>query len=550
MSDSYTREQLDQMSSEEHAEVTLALQERLAIVEENYKNLDHTMRLMMEQLADAKRHRFGRSSEKLEDIGGQISFFEPETGIAFFNEAEAVADLPAETDDSEESNQPKKRGKKRKGKREEDLSGLSVNIVSHDMSEAELRDVFGNEEYKRLPDEVQREYYFKPAEVGVMEHHIAVYAGKDSESMVKADHPKKLIRNSLASHSLVAGIMTAKFVNAAPLYRQETELNNNGIAVTRKNMADWIIHVSKKHLRPLYDLLKQNLLENHVIQADETPVIVNKDGRPAGSKSYMWVYRSGILHDTRPVVLYEYRKTRHADHPREFLKDFSGVCTTDGYQVYHAVEGEIEDLTIAGCYAHARRKYDEALKALPKNKRKGAYAYTALKLIQAIYNADNALKDLSAEECQKQRQEIVAPLVDAYFDWIKTTHAKVFKGSKTDKAMQYSLNQEKYLRVFLSDGEVPMDNNGAERAIRPFCIGKKNWEFCDTISGANASAIVYSITETARANGLRPYYYLDHILSVIPDHIDENDTSYLNDLLPWSDKLPKECYKVVKGQKR
>lgn len=547
MAEMYTEEQLNQMSPEELAKVTLSLQERLTAMDENYKNLNHTMQLMMEQLADAKRHRFGRSTEKLEEVCGQISFFETEDGLAFFNEAEAVADI--ESDDNDEP-QSTNRGKKRKGKREEDIKDLPIDIVPHDMTEEELHDVFGDEEYKRLPDEIQREYYFKPAEVGITEHHIAVYAGKITESVVKADHPKKLIRNSLASHSLVAGIMTAKYVNAAPLYRQETALNNDGIAVTRKNMADWIITISKRHLYPLYLQYKQKLLEQHVIQADETPVLVNKDGRPAGSKSYMWVYRTGVMDNSYPVVLYEYQKTRKADHPREFLKDFSGVCTTDGYQVYHTVENEYEDLTIAGCYAHARRKYDEAIKALPKKKRKGAYAYTALKLIQAIYNADNALKDLSAEERQKQRLKTVKPLVDAYFEWIKATKAKVFKGSKTDKAMQYSLNQEKYLRVFLTDGEVPLDNNGAERAIKPFCVGKKNWMFCDTASGAQVSAIVYSIVETAKANNLRPYYYLDHILSVIPDHVDDNDESYLEDLLPWSDKLPKECYKVEKVQNK
>ena len=255
---------------------------------------------------------------------------------------------------------------------------------------------------------------------------------------------------------------------------------------------------------------------------------------------------------TQPLVLYEYQKTRRADHPREFLKDFRGVCVTDGYQVYHTVENELEDLKIAGCWAHARRKYDEALKALAKDKRKGALANTALKLIQAIFNADSALKDLSPEERLKKRQETVAPLVDAYFTWIKENHANAFRGSKTDKGMQYSLNQEKYLRVFLEDPEVSMDNNGAERAIRPFCVGKKNREFCDTVSGAKASAIVYSIVETAKANNLRPYYYLEHLLTEIPKHLYKNqfDLSFIDDLLPWSDKLPEVCHKVVKEKNK
>jgi hypothetical protein len=314
-------------------------------------------------------------------------------------------------------------------------------------------------------------------------------------------------------------------------------------------MADWMIKLSERYLSLLYDRIHHLMLERHVIHADETPVLVYKDGRPAGSKSYMWVYRTGVLDTFHPLVYYEYQRTRKSDHPIDFLKDFNGVCVTDGYQVYHTAEEKLEGLKIAGCWAHARRKYDEALKALPKAKRKGAIASTALKLIQAIFDADSSLKELSADERLKRRQESVTPLVDAYFTWVKANRSQVLSGTKTDKGMKYSLNQEKYLRVFLEDGEVAMDNNGAERAIRPFCVGKKNWEFCDTISGANASAIIYSIVETAKANNLRTYYYLVHLLTEIPKHMDDKNLDFLDDLLPWSENLPKDCYKVVKVQK-
>lgn len=545
MAEEYTREQLKAMDTETLISAFLDAQKELQESREKYESLNQTLQLMMEDLADMKRHRFGRSTEKLEDYG-QLSFVETENGFAYFNEAEAVHDTEDTKEEETDELPEKKRGKKRTGKREADLKDLPVKVITHDMTEEDLADVFGNEGYKRLPDEIQRQYYFRPSEIGIEEHHIAVYAGKISETVAKADHPKKLLRNSLVSPSLAAGIMTAKYVNAVPLYRQETSMNNNGIMVTRKNMADWMITLSDRYLRPMYDRIHQTLLSKHVIHADETPVLVNKDGRPAGSKSYMWVYRSGVYDKAHPMVLYEYQKTRKADHPREFLKDFSGVCVTDGYQVYHTVEGEKEDLRIAGCWAHARRKYDEALKALPKDKRKVAFAGTALKLIQAIFDADGKLKDLSSEERLQKRQHHVAPLVDAYFTWVRENRSKVMNGTKTDKGMQYSLNQEKYLREFLNDGEVAMDNNGAERAIRPFCIGKKNWEFCDTVSGANASAIIYSITETARANDLRPYNYLEHLLTIIPEHLDETDPSWMDDLLPWSDNLPEECHKVSK----
>ncbi len=545
MADNYTKDQLNKMEQSELIALILSLQDQLSMMNENYKNLNNTMQIMMEQLADMKRHRFGRSTEKMDaDTPGQITFFEPHSGMAYFNEAEAIADLPDDESDESDESAPPKRGKKKKGKLDKDIKDLPVDITSYDIPIDQLEEIFGKDGYKRLPDEIQRQYRFTPAKISIDEFHIAVYAAKQGKKMVKADHPKKLLPHSMVSPTLGAGVMTAKYVNAGPLYRQETSLNADGIHVTRKNLADWMIKLSDRYLHPIYLRMHELLLEHHVIQADETPVLVNKDGRPAGSKSYMWVYRTGVMDKAQPIVLYEYEKTRKADHPREFLKDFKGICLTDGYQVYHTVEQELEDLKIAGCWVHARRRYDEALKALPKDKRKGAVANTALKLIQAIFNADNALDLLSADERLKKRHETVAPLVDAYFEWVKQNIGSVLKGTKTEKGMQYSINQEKYLRVFLTDGDVAMDNNGAERAIRPFCIGKKNWEFCDTISGAKASAVIYSITETAKANNLRPYNYLVHLFTEVPKYLDETDITLLDELLPWSKSLPKDCYKI------
>ena len=212
----------------------------------------------------------------------------------------------------------------------------------------------------------------------------------------------------------------------------------------------------------------------------------------------LWVYRTGKMYADKQIVLYEYQPSRKADHPREFLKNFSGVCVTDGYQVYHTIEKEREDLKIAGCWAHARRRFDEAVKAQPKEKRKNTLAYMALKQIQAIYREENKLETLSPQERLEHRQLTVKPLVDAYFAWVKQNLMKVPAKSKTANGFTYSLNQEQYLRCFLEDGEVPMDNNAAEQSIRGFCIGKKNWVMIDTVAGAETSAIIYSIAETAK----------------------------------------------------
>ena len=537
MASKYTQEQLNSLDRETLTRLFLSQQEQL-------ENIDHTLQLVLEQMADLKRHRFGRSSEKHE-TEGQVSFMEVDGKIVFFNESEAVA---AERNTEEPEDVSRTRPKKKQGKREEDLDGIPVVVVEHSMTDGELEDKFGKDGWKQLPDEVYRRYRFTPAKIEVEEHHVKVYAGKETEEVIKAPHPQTLLRGSLVSPSLEAAVINAKYVNAVPLYRQEQEFERYGLHISRQNMANWTIQCADRYLAVLYDYLHEKLYGYHVLQADETPVLVNKDGRPAGSKSYMWVYRTGRMYTERQIVLYEYQKTRNASHPREFLKDFNGVCVTDGYQVYHTIEGEREDLRIAGCWSHARRRFDEAVKALPKAKQKDSRAYLALTMIQAIYREEKQLKDLPAEERKNRRQLSVKPLVEAYFTWVRENLPKVPQKSKTWEGFNYSLNQEKYLKVFLDDGEVPMDNNAAEQSIRGFCIGKKNWVMIDTIAGAKSSAIIYSIAETAKANNLKPYDYFEYLLTEIPKHLDDTDRSFLDDLLPWSPSLPENCRKPGKNE--
>lgn len=538
MASKYTEEQLNSLDRETLIRLFLSQQEQL-------DNIDHTLQLVLEQMADLKRHRFGRSSEKHE-TEDQISFMEVDGKIVFFNEAEAVA--AEENTQEEPESVSRRKPKKKQGKREEDLDGLPVAVVEHSMTDEELEDKFGKDGWKQLPDEVYRRYSFTPAKIEVEEHHVKVYAGKETEEVIKAPHPQTLLRGSLVSPSLEAAVMNAKYVNAVPLYRQEQEFERYGLHISRQNMANWTIQCADRYLAVLYDYLHEKLYGYHVLQADETPVLVNKDGRPAGSKSYMWVYRTGRMYTECQIVLYEYQRTRNASHPREFLKDFSGVCVTDGYQVYHTVEEEREDLKIAGCWSHARRRFDEAVKALPKAKQKDSRAYLALTMIQAIYREEKLLKDLPAKERMIRRQLSVRPLVEAYFVWVRETLPKVPQKSKTWEGFNYSLNQEKYLKVFLDDGEVPMDNNAAEQSIRGFCIGKKNWVMIDTIAGAKSSAIIYSIAETAKGNNLKPYDYFEYLLTEIPKHLDVPDRSFLDDLLPWSPSLPENCRKLGKNE--
>ena len=539
MAVNYTEEQLNSVDKSFLIQLLLQQQEQLNALTKELHTSNEKMQLLMEQVILGKQNRFGRSSEKMEDTS-QICFREVNGTIVFFNEAEAVCDLNAAEPEDLELKSPKQ--PKRKGKKEADLSGLPVRRIDHYLSAEELEAEFGVRGWKQLPDAISRKYHFVPAKVEVEEHHIGVYASKTDEHMVKADHPKALLHGSLVSPSLGAAIINGKYVNAVPLYRLEQEFQRYGLQITRQNMANWCIRLAEEYLSVLYDHLHKVLYSYHVIQADETPVLVNHDGRKAGSKSWMWVYRSGHLYQDRQIVLYEYQQTRNASHPREFLKGYDGICVTDGYQVYHTLEKELEELTIAGCWVHCRRRFDEALKLVPKSYQKESNAFLLMKQIQAIYREEGKLNDLSSDERLKQRQVVIKPLVDAFFTYLKTIN--VSKKDKFGDAIGYALNQEKYLRVFLTDGDVPIDNNASERAIRGFCIGKKNWQMIDTINGAKSSAIIYSIVETAKANNLKPFDYVQYLLEEIPKHMNDRDCSFLENLLPWSEKLPVEIHKA------
>ena len=542
----YTAEELEQLPREKLIEIILSLQEELIASEQEhearYNALEKKFQLLMEQFLDLQRQLFGRSTEKLPPEDEPYADTED---YSVLNEAEAISDA--------ETKKEKKRGVKRQGKRADDLKGIPVQVENHDIPEDELKKLFPDG-YKRLPDDIIRTLERVPAHYFVKEIHIAVYSDNFGDTLARADHPKKLFRNSLASVSLVVEILISKYFNAMPLYRQETYYKTCGLEfLTRKTLADWVINSADRYWIKFYEKLVSELLKNKIIQADQTPVLVNKDGRPAGRQSSMWVYRTGFMNNSPPVVIYEYQMTKEAKHASIFLKDYQGICITDGDSSYHAIENG--KITIAGCWAHARRRYDEALKTLhsgERNSLKGSLAKKALRLIQAIYKADKALKDLNSSERLEQRQDRVEPLVDAYFAWVRETKARIEKeeivlSNKLKDGLNYSLHQEKYLRVFLSNGDVPMDNNASERAIRPFCVGKRNWLFCDTISGAQASAVSYSIAETVKANNLNPTNYLEYVLTALVQHQDEEDESYLDDMMPWSKNLPENCYNPKKN---
>lgn len=537
MAKKYTEQELNDCSKEILVTLFLHFQDQMY---DQLESLNSKLDRMAEQMAVLQNKQYGRKSEKLDVIDGQLSFV--------FNESEALVENvfvvePAQEDVLETVTIKRK---KKKGKREEDLSNLPVEPVFHEMSEEELADIFGPDGWRSLPDETFLRVRVEPAKYTVEEHHVRVYAGKKEDKIVKAIRPKSLLRNSVATPSLVASIMNAKYVNGLPLHRIAQEFKRNEVNISKQVMANWMIRCSERYLNPVFMRMHELLLSSDVIQQDETPVKVSKDGRPANSNSYMWVYRTGKYHKEAPMVLYDYQKTRKTENPERFLKGFHGICVSDAYSVYESMDKNHSEITFAFCHVHGRRRFASALKALPKNAKsraKQTIAYQALEKIGAIYHLDNQLSDLSAEERRYKRQLIIKPLVEDLFVWMKKIKEEnvLSPGSETMEGINYYLNHEKQLKVFLDHGNVPLDNNATEGALRSFCLHKHTWKLIDTVNGAESSALIYSIVETAKANNLNPFRYMEYLLTEMMEHEEETDYGFIDKLLPWSDELPEIC---------
>ncbi|MCI5827844.1 MAG: IS66 family transposase [Lachnospiraceae bacterium] len=536
----FTPDELNTMDHETKNDVICQMQERLDRLEHDYENL-------MEQIRLANQQRFGRQTEKLEDIAGQLSFF---------NEAEANCDESAPEPTIEavvDTAMKSPRKAKKKGQREEDLKDFPQEEIPHDVPEEKLNETFGEGNWKSMPDEVFWQLRFEPARWIAEKHVVKVYVGTDGlhqDEFLRGDHPVTLFRGSIATPSLEAAIINSKYVNSNPLDRIARDFQTNGLNLSKQTMSNWTIWSAERYFLPVYELMKKRQLEAHVNQCDETTLEVIHDGRPAGSKSYMWVHLTGELSPVPTIIVYEYQKTRNSDHPKEYYKDFNGVLMTDGLEQYHKLARDLEGVTNANCFAHARRHFANAIKAIGKENQKAirsSIAYKALVRIGAIYDLEGALKDLTPKARLKERQASIKPLVEEFFAWIREIQADqtVLPKGETAKGLNYCLNQEEYLKVFLTDGEVPIDDSASERALRNFTIGRKNWMTINTIRGAQASAVIYSLTETARANNLNVYYYLEHLLTELPPLIRKNgniEESKLEPLMPWSKTLPADCY--------
>ena len=341
------------------------------------------------------------------------------------------------------------------------------------------------------------------------------------------------MKHSLASPSTVADVMTQKYVDGIPLARQEKIWKREGVELSRATLANWVIEVSKRWLRPLYRLMRKHLPGLDVIHADETVVqVLREDGKPATSESRMWVYASG-RYCTEPIRFFEYQPDRSGKHPAALLKDFSGCLVTDGYAGYARVSGAKR----CGCWAHMRRKWREAMpKGATPATSKAAVGY---EYCSKLFALERKFETFAPKTRQQARQAQVEPLLDVYWAWVEKLDPA--PGSKLEDAVAYAKNQKAFLNEFMCHGEVDISNNIAENAIRPFVVGRKNWLFCDTPKGAEASAVVYTLVETAKANGLDPFRYLNYVLLNIRFLGQNPPNEQLEQFLPWNEAARAAC---------
>jgi len=495
------------------------------------KKLEQQVENLTEMILILRKEKFGPSSEKTpkKDIDGQLYLF---------NEAEAYSDSPAPEPISRDVRGYTRTEKRTK--RVEIIKDLPVREILCELPKEAQYCIQCGTQLKPIGKEIVREELeYIPARLQVVRYVRMAYEcpkckHTDKPYIEKAPAPTSLMNHSLASPSSVAYVMYQKYVNSMPLYRQEKDWENLGIELKRSTMANWIIRCAQDYFYPVIQYMRKKLLERDIIHCDETPVqVLKEDGKKPQTKSYMWLYRSG--NDGKPpIILYDYKPSRNGDNPAEYLKGFTGYLHTDGFSGYNKL-----DVIRCGCWAHLRRKFVEAIPGKKANDTQPTNAEIGRDFCDKLFHIEESLKELSPKERYAKRLELERPVLDAFWCWLE--NLTVLNGSALGKAVAYAKNQKPYMENYLLDGRCSISNNIAENSIRPFCVGRKNWLFSDTPKGAEASAAIYSIIETSKANGLNVYTYLEYLLLYMPDTDYHNHPEELELLMPWSEAVQAEC---------
>ena len=501
-------------------------QKQQAAYEHQLKVMESQMKLMAQKL-------YGRSSEKTSVDANQLSLF-----ADMFNEAETCA-APEAPEPALEAIQPKQ---KKKGHRAAITKALETETVIQTLPAADCHCEWCETTLAPIGKEyVRSEVEFIPAKLKKIEYYTTAYAcpqckADGTDTIVKAPTPKPVIPNSLASAKSVAHIMHQKYVMSLPYHRQEKEWKAYGLDLPRATLANWTILPATRWLKPLVAQLDRYLVQADYLHADETTTqVLREPGKKATSTSYMWLFRT-IKDSTQPVVRYHYAPSRSGDIPRDYLKDFKGYLHCDGYAGYHKVSA----VTLVGCWAHARRKFKEALDAMPAAlKNKPSISQSGLSYCNALFHLESQWAALSPEARHAKRLETAGPLLDEFWGWVEGT--QLLDKTKTGQAIKYVKNQKVKLMAFLEDGHCDISNNLAERSIRPFVIGRKNWHFSSSVKGAEASALIYSIIETAKANHLDVKKYLTYLFENLPNTNFKEKPELLEAYLPWHPNIQVQC---------
>jgi transposase len=472
-----------------------------------------------------KAQLFGRTSEKT-----PLAQRNPDQR-GLFDEAEALAQAEVTT-----SRVRVPAHERHRGGRKPLPANLPRTEVIHDLPEEQKICASDGTKLTRIGEETSEQLEFKPAQARVIRHIRPKYACPCCKTgVVVAPAPTQLFPKSIATPSLLAQIATAKFVDGTPLYRQEPQFARIGIPLGRATMALWMIRLGL-YVMPLINLLRELMLSDPLIHCDETRLqVLRSDKAPTGNH-WMWVRASGL--PGRRIILFDYDASRAGSVPKGLLEGYQGILLTDGYEAYEAVARTLR-LTHAGCFAHVRRKFDEARKAQNAPNATHSHAQAALAFIRELYLVEQALWDsrapISAEHRLRVRAELSAPIMAKFRTWLEALAPQVLPQSPLGRAVRYTLGQWSKLIVFLSHGEVPLDNNRCENAIRPFVVGRKGWLFSDTVPGAVASANLYSLVETAKANAIEPHAYLTRLFEQLPYAKTVED---FEALLPWNVPYP------------
>lgn len=527
------------IEKENLAQANLKFAEEIRFLRHEIMNLTAVKEDLTESLRLALRKRFAPSSEMTHHPNQGTLFNEAELEASFFKEEEEI-----EADQADVSSPARKNKRRGRPVRKPLPKSLPREIRVIDLSDGEKICSLSGLPLVAMGKEVSEQLDIQPAKFVVIETHRLKYVCHCSQCKLEGDGPNDTekakpvktaelpgspIAKSMATPGLLASIAVSKYEYALPLHRQEGYFKGLGVELRRSTMGTWMVRCGGL-ITPLINLMWDELLKRPLVYADETPLSVHKGtGKKSTAKSYMWAFMGGGGAGP-PVALYELGPSRSHVVALRYLGDYSGYLHTDGYEAYETLAVKCPGITLVGDWVHVRRRFDEAIKAQPDPKSDLIKAKKAFDLINELFAIEREIEDSTDNERLKVRQDRSQKIVDALKLWAEETQISVPPKSLTGKAISYMLGQWHKLLYFLRDGRVGLDTNPIENKIRPFVIGRKNWLFCDTVGGAEASAALYSLIVTAKANGLNTFEYLKAVFTELPKAKCVED---IEALLPW-----------------